>query len=132
MKRKIVRSKVYRTIRKLLKTYTPDQIVSDLIDQVLIEKLVIIFCNQCVFKSNLNSNKKKKKAWYGLARMFHRAKDELQLEKEKKNIFKVSRKDIYECKCKKRFYVDPVLEKNCLFDMDRGILVTCPGCGLSE
>lgn len=133
MKRKIVRSKCYRVIRKLLKTTTPEVVTNNLLDQIELEKLLMIMCNECVFKSNSILNKKKKKAWYGVARLIHRAMDELKLEKEKKTIFKVSRRDIYTCKCKKRFYVDPLHDKNCAFDVDRGlVIVTCPHCGKKE
>lgn len=128
MKRKVTRSKVYRILRRLLKTHTPDTIVSDFIEQVPLEKFLLILSNRCVLKSNCEPSKKRKRSWYGLARMFYRAKDELQLE-EDKSIFKISRRDIYTCKCKKRFYVDPIVEKNCKFDMDKGVVVTCPACG---
>jgi hypothetical protein len=133
MKRKVTRSKVYRVIRKLLKTSTPEDIASDFLEQVTFEKLLKIFCNQCVFKSHSDHNKARQKTWYGMARLFHRAMDELKLEKEKKSIFKISKCEVYQCKCKKKFYVDPLSEKNCIFEVDRGVVVvTCPQCGKSE
>lgn len=68
-----------------------------------------------------------------VARLVHRAMDELKLEKEKKTIFKIARRDIYTCKCNKRFYVDPLHDKNCAFDVNRGlVVVTCPACGKKE
>lgn len=133
MQRKVTRSKVYRVIRKLLKTYTADNIASDFIEQVQFDKLLKIFCNQCVYKSHSDPSKSRQKTWYGIARIFHRAMDELKLEKEKKSIFKISKCEVYQCKCKKKFYVDPLTEKNCVFAVDRGVIVvTCPECGKSE
>jgi hypothetical protein len=57
--------------------------------------------------------------------------DELKLSN--KSIFKISRREIYTCKCKKRFYVDPISEKNCKFEVNSGVvIVTCPSCGKQE
>lgn len=133
MKRKIIRSKPYRIIRRLLKTSTPESVVGDLIAQITFEKLLMILCNQCVFKSNTDINKKKRKIWYRTARSVHRTMDELKLEKAKKTVFRISRRDVYQCKCKKKFYVDASIDKNCVFDVDRGVVVvTCPYCGITE
>lgn len=92
------------------------------------------FSNQCIFKANAEKGKKRKAAWYKMARIFHRAYDEMILEKTKKHVFKVARRDYYLCpKCKKRFKVDYAKEENCKFELDRGmIVVKCPNCSFSE
>lgn len=92
------------------------------------------FSNQCIFKANAAKTKKIKRAWYGMARIFHRAYDEMILEKSKKTVFKIAHRDYYMCpKCKKKFKVDYAKEENCKFELDKGmIVVKCPNCGFSE
>ena len=121
-------------IKKILAQNPPNAVVSSLIRQLGHEKLLLYIANQCVFKVTSEKSKKRKKVWHNLSRLFHRAYDEINLEKSKKMIFKVVRRDYYECqKCKNRFKVDPMKEENCKYEIDRGmVLVKCPGCGTSE
>jgi uncharacterized protein YbaR (Trm112 family) len=94
------------------------------------EELLQLLSNRAVF--NAQSDRERRKKWYALARLFHRAMDELKM-KEKES-FEVSYKDIYTCpKCKHRFRVQPEKELNCKFDMDRSVmLVSCPYCKKAE
>ncbi len=65
-----------------------------------------------------------------MARLFHRARDELVLQTKP---FKITRRDIYECKCGKRFAVDPTRQLNAKFDSVLGVMVvSCPSCGVSD
>jgi len=69
-----------------------------------------------------------------MSRIFHRAYDEINLEKTKKNVFKIARRDYYLCpKCSKKFKADPAKEENCKFELDRAmVIVKCPNCGHTE
>jgi hypothetical protein len=121
-------------LKKILAQNTPGMVISSLIKNIGQEKFLLYVANQCLYKSNAEKNKRRKRNWYNLSRLFHRAYDEINLEKSKKVVFKVARRDFYECqKCKKRFKVDPVKEENCIFEVDRGmVIVKCPNCGVTE
>ena len=126
--------KLDNRIKKLIDEHNLSVVMGSLLKVADLEKLILIFSNQCIFKANSDKSKKRRKNWYKLARTFHRAYDELGLERTKKQIFKVARRDTYECqKCKKRFRVDPAKEENCKFDLIRGMMVvTCPNCNNNE
>lgn len=125
----------FRTaLKKLLTKYTVNEVVGGLLDVQPWEQLLLTLSNQCIFRANSTKNKKKKRDCYRQARVFHRALDEITLEKKGKIIFKIARRDTYQCqKCKKQFRVDVGKEENAKFDLDKGIvMVTCPGCGVCE
>lgn len=124
--------KLKSKIKKLMTTTSADAIVGEIITLLGFEKVMKTFCNCCVFKAYQEKVKKRGKAWNRAARVFHRAIDEVKLEKAGKKVFKINRRDIYECpKCKKKFRVEP--ELNCAYDVDRNIIVvTCPNCKFKE
>jgi DNA-directed RNA polymerase subunit RPC12/RpoP len=126
--------KTSRIVEKILKKYGEKTIVTGLLESLDWGELLLQLSNRCIFRASAERNKKKQREWYRQARIFHRALDEIKLEKKGKIKFKVVRKDIYECqKCKKRFKVDPAKEENAKFDLDKGmVVVTCPGCGIVE
>lgn len=122
--------KLNKIIEKLLEKHT----VSNLLEEILAvspwEKLLLTMANKCVYRVGLEKRKKNKQKWYRMARILHRAFDEMGLEN--KGLFKIARMDVYECKkCKKRFKVDAAKETNCVFSLDKSaMVVTCPGCKL--
>lgn len=126
--------KLDRKIKKLIEVHTLNNVVTGLLTACDLEKLILSICNQCIFKANSNKIKKKQRIFYKLARLFHRGYDEMVMERTKKTVFKISRKDVYKCpSCKKIFRVEPAKEQNCKFDLSRGmIVVTCPNCKLAE
>jgi transcription initiation factor IIE alpha subunit len=121
-------------IKKLIEKNSFSSVLNSVMRGAPLEKLMLEFSNQCVFKANASKTRKAQRSWYNIARVFHRAYDEMILEKTKKVIFKVNRRDIYLCpKCKKKFKVDAAKEENCKFELDRGFVVAkCPNCGFTE
>lgn len=121
-------------IKKLIEKNGFSSVLNSMMRGAPLEKMMLEICNQCVFKANAVKSGKQKRAWYNVARIFHRAYDELNMEKTKKAVFKVARRDIYLCpKCKKKFKADAAKEENCKFELDRGVVVVkCPDCGFSE
>jgi len=121
-------------IKRLIEKNSFSSVLNSVIQAAPLEKIMLEMCNQCVLKANASKTKKARRAWYNMARVFHRAYDELNMEKSRKAHFKVVRRDIYLCpKCKKKFKVDAAGEENCKFDLDRGIVVAkCPNCSFSE
>ena len=123
-------------IKRLVEKNSFSSVLNAVMHQTPLEKLMLEFCNQCVFKAHAVKSGKQSRAWYNVARNFHRAFDELNLEKTKKKVFKIVRRDYYLCpnaKCKKKFIVDAMKETNCHFELDRGmVVVKCPNCGFSE
>ncbi len=121
-------------IKRLVDLHGMDSVMYSLLKSTPLEKLILVFSNQCIFKFNTDKSKKRKRTWYKLARVFHRAYDEVKMEKAKKKVFKSLLKEVYQCQgCKKQFKVDPFKEENCKFDLDRGmVVVKCPNCDKSE
>jgi DNA-directed RNA polymerase subunit RPC12/RpoP len=121
-------------IKRLIEKNSFDSVLNCVMGQAPLDRILMACSNECVFKASKAKTKKASKAWYKMARVFHRAYDEMLLEKKKKVVFKISRRDIYLCpKCKKKFKVEPSTEENCKFELDRGmIVVKCPNCGHSE
>jgi hypothetical protein len=125
--------KLSTVMKKLLAKHQLGDLVAAFLQVSSWDKLLLMLSNRCVGLAYHAKGKKKKHEWMAQARILHRAYDEITLEKKEKRIFKVSRRDIYECKCKKRFRVDAGKEQNVKYDLDKGILaVTCPHCGKSE
>jgi len=121
-------------MKQLIEKFCLNSVLDSILQATTYDKLLLQFSNQCVYKANNAKTKKLRKQWYHIARIFHRAYDEILLEKTKKKVFKVVRRDFYLCpKCKKRFQVDAARELNCKYDMDkRFCVVTCPNCSFSE
>lgn len=121
-------------IKRLIEKNSFNSVLNAVITGTPLEKVMLEICNQCVFKANACKSGKQRRAWYNMARVFHRAYDELNMEKSRKAHFKVARRDIYLCpKCKKKFKVDAAKEENCKFELDRGVVVAkCPNCSFSE
>lgn len=126
--------KLDHRIKKLIDLSGVGSLVCSVLKATTLDKLLLEFSNQCIFRANYEKTNKRKKSWYAMARVFHRAYDEMILEKQKKVVFKIARRDYYLCpKCKKRFKVDPAKEENCKFELDKGmIVVKCPNCNHSE
>lgn len=126
--------KLSTVMKKLLVKHQLGDIVASFLQVVSWDKLLLMMSNRCVGLAYDAKGKKKKHEWMAQARILHRAYDEITLEKKGKKVFKVTRRDIYECpKCKNRFRVDSGKEQNVKYDLDKEILaVTCPGCGNSE
>lgn len=126
--------KLDRRIKKLIDANGAGSVISCVLGNTTLDKLLLEFSNQCIFKAGAEKVKKRKRSWYGMARIFHRAYDEINLEKQKKSVFKIVRRDYYLCpKCNKKFKVDYAREENCKFELDRGVIVVkCPNCGHSE
>lgn len=126
--------KLDRRIKKLIDANNISSVISSVLKTTTLDKLLLQFSNQCVFRATEEKTNKRKKSWYAMARVFHRAYDEMILEKQKKVVFKVAHRDYYLCpKCKKKFKVDPAKEENCKFEVDKSmIVVKCPNCSHSE
>jgi len=126
--------KLSSRVRKLIEKNSLSGVLDGVLRTTTLDKLLMEFSNQCIFRANAEKVKKRKRAWYAMARIFHRAYDEMILEKTKKAVFKVARRDYYLCpKCKKRFKVEYAKEENCKFELDKGmIVVKCPNCSFSE
>ncbi len=122
-----------RRLKKLLTQCKPQDFAQVMLECVSWERLMLIFSNVAYGKAQGFKKKSQKRGWMGRGRIFHRAMDEHILSKAKGNVFKIGRRDIYECKCKKRFTVDAVAEKNIKWDLDQcEYVVTCPFCGKQE
>lgn len=123
--------KLNNIIAKLIEKHSVSKVLEGVLETQPWDKLLLTLANQCVYISNSSKNKKEKNKWYGLGRLFHRARDEMVL---KTKPFKISRRDVYECsKCEKRFPVDATRELNAKFDASDGLfIVSCPSCGLAE
>jgi hypothetical protein len=125
--------KLTTLMKKLLVKYPLDNLIAAFLQAVEWDKFLLKVSNRCIGLAYHAKGKKKKREWMHQARLFHRAYDEINLTKKGRTIFKISRRDIYECKCKKRFRVDPTKELNVKFDLDTSALVvTCPYCGKNE
>jgi DNA-directed RNA polymerase subunit RPC12/RpoP len=126
--------KLSSRVRKLIEKNSLSGVIDGVLRTTTLDKLLMEFSNQCIFRANAEKVKKRKASWYKMARVFHRACDEMTLEKTKKHVFKVARRDIYLCpKCKKKFKVDYAKEENCKFELDRGLIVVkCPNCSFCE
>ncbi len=122
-----------RKLRRLLARSRPQEFVEAMMGSMSWDKLMLTFANVCVSKSGQTQKKPHKKIWINRSRIFHRTMDESILAKVKGNIFKIRRRDIYECKCKRRFHIDPANDKNISWDLDQcEFVVTCPGCKRKE
>ena len=121
-------------VKRLVDTNSFQSVLYSLLRILPLEKLILAFSNQCIFLANSEKTNKRIKSWYRLARVFHRAYDEMILEKQKRNVFKIIRRDYCLCpKCKKKFRIDPAKQENCKFELDIGaIVITCPHCGKKE
>jgi len=126
--------KLKNKMTQLIDQFTLSGVLDSILTATTFEKLILQFSNECIYKANYAKTKKLRKQWYHVARVFHRAYDEIILEKTKKKVFKVVRRDYYLCpKCKKKFIVDPAKQENCKYDIDkRFTVVTCPNCGFTE
>ncbi len=126
--------KLDNRIKKLVEQNGINSVLNSVLKVTPLDKLLMEFSNQCIFKANASRTKKATKAWYAMARVFHRAYDEMILEKTKKAVFKVARRDYYLCpKCKKKFKVDHAKQENSKFELDKGmVVVKCQNCGFSE
>jgi hypothetical protein len=122
-----------RRLKKLLAQATPQDFAQVMLECVSWDRLMLAFSNIAWGKAQQFKKKAQKRHWLGKGRVFHRAMDEHILSKVKGNIFKISRRDVYECKCKKRFTVDAALNKNIQWDLSQcEFVVTCPHCGKQE
>lgn len=126
--------KLDNRIKKLIEKNGLNSVLNSVLRATHLEKLMLEFSNRCIFKASAEKVKKRKANWYRIARIFHRAYDEMILEKTKKAVFRIARRDYYLCpKCKKKFKVDHAKEENSKFELDRGVIVVkCPNCGFSE
>jgi hypothetical protein len=123
-----------KKLRKILARSSVRDVVLTLFDSVSWDRLMLEMANLAHGRSaGMPRKSAKAKMWISRGRVFHRAMDEQILSKVKGGIFKITRRDIYECKCKKRFVVDPAREKNIKFDIGQcEYVVTCPHCGKQE
>ncbi len=123
-----------RKLRKMLARTSLRDVVMALLETMSWDRLMLEMANTAHMRSSGMPRKSPKaKMWISRGRVFHRAMDEQILSKVKGGIFKITRRDIYECKCKKRFLVDPGREKNIKFDIGQcEYVVTCPHCGKHE
>lgn len=124
---------VKKVVEKLLVDRRPEEIAEAVLSSISWDRLLLAFANVAWNQGQKQPEKKLKKAWMGRGRIFHRAMDETYLKKSKGSIFKITRKDVYLCTCKKRFIVDAVADKNIAYDSTQcEFIVTCPGCGKQE
>ena len=122
-----------KAMKKLLVERPTQEIANAILDTVPWDKLMLALANVCCFNANQAKIKKQKKGWVARSRVLHRAMDEIYLQKSHGSPFKITRRDIYTCKCKKRFVVDPSTEKNIAWSLDQcEFVVTCPYCSKKE
>ena len=122
-----------RKLKKLLALCSPQDLAQVMLENVCWDRLMLAFSNIAWFKAQGFKKKAQKRAWVGKGRVFHRAMDEHILSRAKGGAFKISRRDVYECKCKKRFAVDAATNKNIAWDLSQcEYVVTCPHCGKQE
>jgi len=119
-----------KIIERMIEKHSLRNVLGQFLELQPFDKFLLALANHCVFSAQ-NAKKKDQNKWYRMARVLHRARDEMVM---KNKPFKIARKDMYHCsKCDKKFQVDPATELNIKLNLIEGLLiVTCPFCGLQE